>query len=265
MRPTSFYAQDQWTHNRLTLQGGVRYDHITTTFTGGDRADAPTILPPTTTTPPLGFITSPIVINGPGFTYDDITGRYAATYDLFGTGKTAVKVMLGKYVSAPTGGTPLHPIARAATTATRTWTDDGDFVPECDFGEPPREPGVRGLQQPVLRHGEPERHVRPGLLQRLGPPPVRVGLLDLGAAARSTKGVAVNIGYFRRWFGNFAVTNNTGLTAADFEKFSVTAPSDPRLPGGGGYVVGELYNVTPAKFACSTKTSSSRRRTASAR
>ena len=65
MRPDSIYAQDQWTHSRLTLQGGVRYDHVSTTFTGGDRADAPTILPPVTA--PLGFITSPIVINDAGF------------------------------------------------------------------------------------------------------------------------------------------------------------------------------------------------------
>ena len=30
--PTSFYAQDQWTKNRLTLQGGVRYDHILSSY-----------------------------------------------------------------------------------------------------------------------------------------------------------------------------------------------------------------------------------------
>ncbi len=30
--PTSFYAQDQWTTGKLTLQGGVRYDHLLTSF-----------------------------------------------------------------------------------------------------------------------------------------------------------------------------------------------------------------------------------------
>ena len=30
--PTSFYGQDQWTTGRLTLQGGVRYDHLLTTY-----------------------------------------------------------------------------------------------------------------------------------------------------------------------------------------------------------------------------------------
>ena len=30
--PTSFYGQDQWTTGRLTLQGGVRYDHLATSY-----------------------------------------------------------------------------------------------------------------------------------------------------------------------------------------------------------------------------------------
>ena len=29
LMPMNFYAQDQWTRNRLTLQGGIRYDHMT--------------------------------------------------------------------------------------------------------------------------------------------------------------------------------------------------------------------------------------------
>ena len=38
------------------------------------------------------------------------------------------------------------------------------------------------------------------------------------------------------------------VTPADFSPFCITAPTDSRLPGGGGYQVCGLYDVSPAKF-----------------
>ena len=60
-------------------------------------------------------------------------------------------------------------------------------------------------------------------------------------------GVSVEVGYYRRWLQNFTVVDNLAVAAGDFDPFSVTAPSDPRLPGGGNYVVSGLYNVSNAK------------------
>ena len=45
--------------------------------------------------------------------------------------------------------------------------------------------------------------------------------------------VAVNVGYFRRVQGNFFVTDNEALSAADFLPFSVTVPTDSRLANSG--------------------------------
>jgi len=61
--------------------------------------------------------------------------------------------------------------------------------------------------------------------------------------------VSVDFGYFRRWYGNFGVTDNLALTPADFDPYCITAPADSRLPGGGANQLCGLYNVTPAKFS----------------
>jgi hypothetical protein len=45
-----------------------------------------------------------------------------------------------------------------------------------------------------------------------------------------------------------AVTDNLAIGANDVASFTVTAPSDPRLPGGGGQTIGPLYNVNPNVF-----------------
>ena len=61
-------------------------------------------------------------------------------------------------------------------------------------------------------------------------------------------GMALNVGYFRTWHGNFTVTANQLLTPSDFSPFCVTAPSDPRLGDANGKQVCGLYDVTPQKF-----------------
>ena len=58
----------------------------------------------------------------------------------------------------------------------------------------------------------------------------------------------MEVGYFKRWLQNFTATDNLNLSSADFTPFTINAPSDSRLPNGGGYTVGTLYNVTPAGF-----------------
>ena len=60
--------------------------------------------------------------------------------------------------------------------------------------------------------------------------------------------VSVEAGYVRRWFQGFTVTHNLAVSASDFGTFNVTAPLDPRLPGGGGQSIGPLYDVNPALF-----------------
>jgi hypothetical protein len=66
------------------------------------------------------------------------------------------------------------------------------------------------------------------------------------------KGIAVNGGVFRRWFGNFLVTDNTSATVADFTPFSITPsliPAAPASAGGqslpDGLNTTDFYNLNP--------------------
>jgi hypothetical protein len=45
--------------------------------------------------------------------------------------------------------------------------------------------------------------------------------------------LSVNAAYFRRTFGNFAVTDNQAVSASDYSPYCVTVPVDPRLPRSG--------------------------------
>src|SRR6185436_3751874 len=82
----AFYAQDNWTLKRLTLQGALRYDHPWSWF-------------PEQTEPAGRFFPGATFARTDGVTgYNDITPRMGAAYDLFGNGRTAIKVSFGKYL-----------------------------------------------------------------------------------------------------------------------------------------------------------------------
>lgn len=54
--------------------------------------------------------------------------------------------------------------------------------------------------------------------------------------------VSMDVTYFRRWYGNFVVVDNLAVGPGDYDPFTLTAPRDERLPGGGGYEV-EGYDL----------------------
>jgi hypothetical protein len=240
------FAQDRWTIDRWTINLGVRYDQFIGGYPEQYRGPAPF-------QPARDYTFAGVTSQN----LKDFTPRLGLAYDLFGTGKTAVKVSLGKYVLATsTTGNP----AGVSTTVNRSWNDSfypvgdprrGNYNPDCDLlnlqanAECGRVSNLNfGQLTSVAQFDQDTRFgwgnraynwefstsVQHEIVPRLG----------------------VDIGYFRRWFGNFTTTQVQGITSADYDPFSVTAPSDPGLPGGGGYVIDGLYNLNPTKFGVGT-------------
>ena len=58
--------------------------------------------------------------------------------------------------------------------------------------------------------------------------------------------MSIEVAYHRRWFNGFTLNDNLLTKSSDYTAYSITAPQDPRLPDGGGYVISGLYDVSPA-------------------
>jgi len=55
--------------------------------------------------------------------------------------------------------------------------------------------------------------------------------------------VSVDVSYNRRWFQNFFVEDNQLVGPSDYAAWTLAAPVDPRLPGGGGYPI-TVFSLT---------------------
>lgn len=246
VRYHALYVQDQWTRNRLTLQGALRYDHPWSVYPEQSIGGV-FFLPAVTTFPETRGVEG----------YHDISPRAGASYDLFGTGKTALKVNAGRYLEAAVNGngnySALLPASRVPVTTTRTWNDaNRNFTPDCDLLNPllqdNRPSGgdmCAQISQLAFGRSNPTLSYNPKIMKGWG---VRPGDWQIGVTMQHEvmPRISLEVGYSRRWLQNFTVTDNLLQAASDYTPFSVTAPLDPRLPGGGGYSISGLFNATQA-------------------
>ena len=227
---SGIYAQDRWTIDRLTINLGARYDHFNVSIPA-QSAPAGRFVPARNFAP---------IKDLPN--WHDWAIRSGVSYDLFGTGRTAIKGNVSKYVAGESlsNTTPYNPMALKSES--RSWRDlDGnrralDAFGNAQYDEIGAARNVNfGLDTGTTR---PDDNLPRGynweesavLQHELRP------------------GFAVSAGYYRRQYYNLTWTDNLLVDPdRDYTPFTIVVPRDTRLPGGGGEVI-TMYNLVPGKL-----------------
>jgi hypothetical protein len=226
------YAQDAWRLNRFTINLGVRFDYLKQHVVG-----EPAQTGRFENSVAYGDIVLPV--------WKDVSPRTSIIYDVFGTGKTAIRFGFNKYMTAATTGFAQIYNPTALISQNLAWTDlNGDDIaqgergcvyktPGCeiDFTGLPANFGVRALStfDPNL--------ARPYSL-----------MYNLGIQHELLRGTSVTAEWFHSDFKNLIARNNVARTAADYTVINVASPID-------GSII-PYYNVRLAKLSAVTNVDS---------
>ena len=251
-----FYAQDQWTIDRLTLNLGVRYDRITGTV--------PAQVAPEGRWTARNADGSPLstgrIDNVPN--YQDITPRLGVSYDLRGDGRTAIKASLGKYV-VPVGSAiaeAINPLENVRSFTNRLWFDfDRNLIPNCDLDNFSDQTGFLGGSTfggecgPILhpQFGTPTNTLNfdPDVLTGWGKRQYQ-WQTSISIQHELTDNWSVEAGWYRTQYGNFLVGDDLNVTPDDFVEFSIAAPPGSEALGlTPGERIGGLYTKTAEALA----------------
>jgi hypothetical protein len=242
------YLTDTWTLKRLTANLGIRFDYL-------NESVLPQHFDAGTWVPARDF---PGQNNVPN--WKDFDPRLGAVYDLFGTGKTAVKASISRYVAVEGTGTAQsnNPINRYRASSTQTWVDPAcNTTTGCanwDGTVPPLSVIVTqltGSQSPgVVGSPVAVSVTDPSLLTGWGKRRFNWET-SFGVQQQIMPRVSADVTYYRRSQGNFTGTDNLNATPDDYSTYCVAVPAnatDSRLPAPGTQICG-LYDLNPQVLA----------------
>jgi hypothetical protein len=226
------FAQDRWTVDRLTLSGGLRVDFL-------NESTEPFTAQPHRWLPNRNQSYA-AVKNAPN--WKDLEPRASAAYDLFGTGKTALKASFSRGVEQDSirYAAANNPASTLVTQTNRSWTDNGDFIPQCDLTIGTANGECGPWITPNFGSANVATIYDPAIMTGWGARPYNWEFSG-GVQQEIAPRVSASFGYFNRVYGNFFVVDNENLAKTDFTQYSVTVPTDPRLPNSGQTVTG-LYD-----------------------
>ena len=235
------FAQDAWKIQRLTLNLGLRLDYLSMGFPAADLAAG--LYVPARHVDELKGVPQ----------WTDINPRMGVAWDVFGNGRTAVKGSFGRFnqLSRSDLTRRFHPFSSSINTAFRNWNDaNGNYIPDCDLANF----APNGECGPISNVNFGKFIPTATLFDESVTKGNRDYLWDVNVELQHevVQGLSVSAGYNRNWDGSFTVTENTLLGPQSFDEYCITAPSDPRLPNGGGKQLCGYYDVQPQLFGQGT-------------
>lgn len=217
----SAYLQDTITHNRLTLQLGVRYDR------NHDQALAANIAANPLAGPWLPAINFPGA--DPKIVFNNWSPRVGFTYDLQGNGKTLARANFARYYGQVGNGgvaSTINPVA--ATTLRYPWVDaNNDKIAQASEIITSANPLSASTNWSAAN---PANTVSANSVD----PNLKNDTTDefiLGMDREIGAGFAMGANYIWRRYGNFQFDQRQGLTTADYVPVSYT-PAASACPAG---------------------------------
>jgi hypothetical protein len=231
------FAQDKWSVKRLTVTAGGRFDYL----------NAGT---PDQTAPAGRFVPARSAAAVPCLPcWKDWSVRLSGAYDLFGDGRTAIKASVGKYLASMSLGRAEGSNPIRSQSETRSWTDrDGNGTALDANGNAQYDEIGDAIN---ANFGLPSGSTR---FDQTTPRPTNWEQ-TISVQQELMAGVSVTGGFYHRSFYDQNITRNLAVDATtDYTLYNIRAPLDPRLPNGGGELIGR-YNLVPVKLGASDSVS----------